>query len=233
MAMWVLAARPACVRLPGMVLPPVGGVATSDIARALLRRTHIALFSTRKAAKALPPLRTIAPEDRLLFVADRKSFFRFTAATSVSQAVFWLFVASFAADLREEVGSSEAASSKNPLDRPMSSLLLRSGMFVVSIGVAGLFLALGIIFPRRYVHTLKVLKGGSAVRVGTYNFIGERAFEVPLEKMVFTGMGRLANGASTTVRIEGHRWAYFLDGANGRIIDSELFHALQPRVRHA
>lgn len=163
-------------------------------------------------------------EDTLLFVCNRDGFFKLTAVTCVSQAVFWLFVASIAVDMREEVKTDSVSTA--PGERPLASLALRVGMTMASLGFAGTFLFLGFFAPSRFVTSLTLLHGGTALRIGTYTFIGRRTFEVPLSQVSFRNAEMAAFSSSGSFCITGHKLFYMLDGKGGKVTSMGAFHTL-------
>lgn len=166
----------------------------------------------------------LVTEDTLLFVCNRDGFFKLTAVACVSQTVFWLFVASFAMDLREEVKEGSAPTA--PAERPMASLVLRAGMTVVALAFAGTFLFLGFFGPSRFVNSLTLVRGGTALRIGTYTFKGRRTFEVPLSQISFRNAEMAAFSSSGSFRIAGHMAYFMLDGKGGRVANTPAFAAV-------
>ena len=61
---------------------------------------------------------------------------------------------------------------------PFQTWVLRGGMCFVATSISLAMLTFGVVVPRRYTHTMTILKDAKTVRIGTYKLVGERSFEV-------------------------------------------------------
>lgn len=80
-----------------------------------------------------------------------------------------------------------------------------------------------VLYPKRSVRSLTLLKGGKNVKLATYTYFGKTTqFTVPLEEV--SGMqSRNSKGATLALKVKGHWWYYMLDKRKGVFHQPDLF----------
>lgn len=116
---------------------------------------------------------------------------------------------------------------------PFETWALRGGMCFVATGISIAMLSFGVIVPRRYTHTMTILKDAKTVRIGTYQLIGERSFEVPITALKFQHKN-VPDPLSkiSTYEIDGTKGFHLMDSKAGFFPDTRLFHWVLYRTQN-
>lgn len=140
--------------------------------------------------------------------------------------------ADVAAEARGSAEEEEAAAAvEEDAETPFETWALRIGFCAVSTCVAAAMLSFGFIVPRRYTHTMTVLKDAKTVRIGTYQIVGERSFEVPISALSFQHKHSPDPlDKISTYQIEGHSHFYLMEGRKGFYPNKPLFHWMLHRT---
>jgi hypothetical protein len=112
-------------------------------------------------------------------------------------------VATAAADLATAAAAKEEANEQGTFELPkalqissvggdeseegpsMMTMGLRVGFCAVASVISIAMLSFGVIVPRRYTHTMTLLKDAKTIRIGTYQIVGRRDFDVPISALTF------------------------------------------------
>ncbi|XP_015472253.1 transmembrane protein 223 [Parus major] len=169
------------------------------------------------AARAALEAAAVA-RDVVLFQHDRSRFFRLVGLFCAGQGLFWAYLAHFAyTSLRPAPGPGP----DDPL-RPRDNKW-RYGFTASCLTVGSLVLAAGWLLPLRSVHRVTLLRGGSAVTIGTHGplGLGRRSFTVPLRDV--SGRAHRAEvAAAIPIKVRGRPFFFLLDKA-GQLSDPRLF----------
>eukprot|EP00049_Salpingoeca_infusionum_P008308 m.135535 g.135535 ORF g.135535 m.135535 type:complete len:237 (+) comp13976_c0_seq1:132-842(+) len=161
--------------------------------------------------------------DIVLFKSERKGFFRLMTFACFAQAVFWGAAASLAPEVRD---------SEEDKRGQKADLVTRFGLTAGCAMLSVVFVGLGIMIPRRYITRLALTNTIKTVKVETYNVIGSRKFQVPVNGLAFSrSKGSQFEGTTLSVKIDGHRLFFMLDGRHGMVRDQRMFDWLYNKTK--
>ncbi|NWT63488.1 TM223 protein, partial [Erythrocercus mccallii] len=158
--------------------------------------------------------------DVVLYQHDRSRFFRLVGLFCAGQGLFWAYLAHFAfTALRPPPGP--APGPEEPL-RPRDNKW-RFGFTASCLTVGSLTVAAGCLLPLRSVHRVTLLRGGSAVTIGTPGplGLGRRSLTVPLRD-VSARLHRSEAAAAIPIKVRGRPFFFLLDKA-GTLREPRLF----------
>jgi len=176
-------------------------------------------------------------EDVLLFKDDRVNFYRFMSfGTTVMAAIaFYNGHGFYKSTVNISRGIDEAKSSLE-LDRStvwrrykafivnlVSGNTVRYGVTGIMFGFGALSLIIAIFIPRRVVHRMSLLRGGSRVSIttfGSFGFLRKRTFRVG---DVTAPRSRQSHFTSIGLKVKGVRTSLRVDMENGKFLNAPLF----------
>jgi len=180
---------------------------------------------------------TAVTEDVLLFKDDRVNFYRFMSfgTTMMAAIAFYNGHGFYKSTSNISRGIDEAKSSIE-LDR--STLWRRYKAFIVNLvsgngvryGVTGIMVGFGVLslliaifLPRRVVHRMSLLRGGSRVSITTFGSFGvprKRTFRVG---DVTSSRARQSHFTSIGIKVKGVRTTFRVDMESGKFLNAPLF----------
>ncbi|NXV07401.1 TM223 protein, partial [Cettia cetti] len=158
--------------------------------------------------------------DVVLYQHDRSRFFRLVGLFCAGQGLFWAYLAHFAfTALRPPPGPPPGPD--EPL-RPRDNKW-RFGFTASCLTVGSLTVAAGWVLPLRSVRRVTLLRGGSAVTIGTHGplGLGHRSLTVPLRD-VSGRAHRNEAAAAIPNKVRGRPFFFLLDKA-GQLRHPRLF----------
>ncbi|XP_030089801.1 transmembrane protein 223 [Serinus canaria] len=172
------------------------------------------------ARAALEVAAAAAARDVVLYEHDRGRFFRLVGLFCAGQGLFWAYLAHFAFTALRPV-PGPAAGADDPL-RPRDNKW-RFGFTASCLTVGSLTVAAGWLLPLRSVARLTLLRGGSAVAIGTPGplGIGHRTLTVPLRD-VSGAAHRSEAAAAVPIKVRGRPFFFLMD-KRGRLREPRLF----------
>ncbi|NXW81208.1 TM223 protein, partial [Hirundo rustica] len=158
--------------------------------------------------------------DVVLYQHDRSRFFRLVGLFCTGQGLFWAYLAHFAFTALRPA-PAPGPRPDDPL-RPRDNKW-RFGFTASCLTVGSLTLAAGCVLPLRSVSRVTLLRGGSAVTIGTPGplGLGRRSLTVPLRD-VSGRAHRLQVRAAVPIKVRGRPFFFLLD-KNGSFSDPRLF----------
>ncbi|XP_068854202.1 transmembrane protein 223-like [Aphelocoma coerulescens] len=159
--------------------------------------------------------------DVVLFEHDRSRFFRFVGLFCAGQGFFWAYLAHFAFTALRPV-PGPVPGPDDPL-RPRDNKW-RFGFTASCLTVGSLTVAAGCLLPLRSVRRVTLLRGGTAVTIGTHGPLGlgrGRSLTVPLRHV--SGRAHRAEvAAAIPIKVKGRPFFFLLD-KRGQLSDPRLF----------
>ncbi|NXQ27813.1 TM223 protein, partial [Alaudala cheleensis] len=168
--------------------------------------------------------------DVVLFQHDRSRFFRLVGLFCAGQGLFWAYLAHFAFTAASPApepepgtgtGNGTRTGSDDPL-RPRDNKW-RYGFTASCLTVGSLIVAAGWLLPQRSVHRVTLLRGGTAVTIGTHGplGLGRRSLTVPLRDV--SGRAHRAEvAAAIPIKVRGRPFFFLLD-KGGHLSEPRLF----------
>ncbi|XP_077392961.1 transmembrane protein 223 [Festucalex cinctus] len=207
---------------------PVSGVSN--------RLAHVCFAGPGRRVFARRGLYTFTEPSRdvTLFQHDRTGFVRLIAVFCVGQFVFWSYLAHFAYTGLKDTGPTREQKNKTPTNTALAGMwsfemnlgsnTWRYGFTVGCVTIGACILGLGILFSRRSVSQVVLLRGGKMVSVTTQSPLGMghgRRMIVPLSQ-VACHAHRHESPSFIPLQIKGHKLYFLIDKA-GTINNAKLF----------
>ncbi|NXR49618.1 TM223 protein, partial [Hippolais icterina] len=153
--------------------------------------------------------------DVVLYQHDRSRFFRLVGLFCTGQGLFWAYLAHFAFTTLPVPALSPLCPRSVPCPGPVPRC--------PRCPAGSLIVAAGWLLPQRSVRSVTLLRGGSAVTIGTHGplGLGRRSLTVPLRD-VSGRAHRSEVAAAVPIKVRGRPFFFLLDKA-GQLSDPRLF----------
>ncbi|XP_029643081.1 transmembrane protein 223 [Octopus sinensis] len=187
---------------------------------------HIFTSASRQLPTGLPfEVNDRVTEDTLIYSYKNDKFYKLLAFLGILQFFFWVHLAGFSYTTLRDVKPKEQEANENSTKPPwwkrinLGENKYRNGIALLCISVGYLVLFISIIYPRRAVKQLWLLKGGRAVKIDTFGY--KSHYVAPLDSISCLQQ-RDSPKTQIPLKMKG-KWFHFLLDKKGVFHQEKLF----------
>ncbi|GAB1609615.1 transmembrane protein 223-like [Argonauta hians] len=164
-------------------------------------------------------------EDTLIYSNDNSRFYKLLTFFGFIQFFFWVHLATFSYSTLRDVKPQNQEVVEDVHGQPwwkkinLGENKFRNGIALLCISVGYVVMFISIIYPRRSVKQLWLLKGGRATKITTFGY--KSNFVCPLSSISCLQQ-RSASTSQLPLKMKG-KWFYFLMDKKGVFHEEKLF----------